>query len=327
MLGFKKPSVVVSTLNRIHPNLALEQLIIKRRANPTLMLWRNTDCVIIGRNQRLLSEVDVAAANKHGIDLARRFTGGGCVYQDLGNTVFTFVLPRSKQEKTFGNEVILRALRKFGIGAYVEGRNDLLISGQKFSGSAFQVTPKSFVHHGTLIRSMDMDRMKMFLTPHPLKFKDKPQGVQSVRSRVTQLNDHCTGIEHDALVEAVVESFKHQLNIREIPTKEVNEFSEDLQEPAYIKALDQLTSKKWIYDENEEAPKLAFMNQHGLFEISLSLDEHDIITSVTVNSDSLDLDIPRRVQRVLSNSFVGSRFQSTVLEEWVLRWDASTALA
>ena len=61
--------------------------------------------------------------------LARRKSGGGCVYQDLGNSVFSFINPvgdfAKEDFKTMNNEMLLGAIQKFGIEGEVSGRNDL----------------------------------------------------------------------------------------------------------------------------------------------------------------------------------------------------------
>eukprot|EP01056_Protomagalhaensia_sp_Gyna25_P002329 Protomagalhaensia_sp_Gyna_25__2328@NODE_2283_length_1174_cov_29_380617_g1890_i0_p2_GENE_NODE_2283_length_1174_cov_29_380617_g1890_i0NODE_2283_length_1174_cov_29_380617_g1890_i0_p2_ORF_typecomplete_len122_score26_45_NODE_2283_length_1174_cov_29_380617_g1890_i025390 len=96
VLGLQsKPSILVSSLNRIAANLALEQVLIKRKPfkSPVLYLWRNQDCVILGRNQNAHSEVNLAKVKSAGVEVTRRYTGGGCVYQvkDLGiKNRFTF---------------------------------------------------------------------------------------------------------------------------------------------------------------------------------------------------------------------------------------------
>ena len=55
------------------------------------MLWQSVPSVVIGKHQRLRSEVDKEWAKQHRIAIARRFSGGGAVYHDLGNVNFTFI--------------------------------------------------------------------------------------------------------------------------------------------------------------------------------------------------------------------------------------------
>lgn len=78
-----------------------------------------------------------------GIVLARRKSGGGCVYQDLGNSVFSFINPINdfaKQDfKTMNNEVLLSAMRELGVEGEASGRNDLVVDDKKVSGSAYKL--------------------------------------------------------------------------------------------------------------------------------------------------------------------------------------------
>jgi len=114
--------------------------------------------------------------NKSGIKLARRRSGGGAVYQDLGNSVFTFITPVKKGElplasKVVNNKILLRALSNLKIKAKVTGRNDIEVDGFKVSGSAYKVDLGKrgiggrALHHGTMLLSVDMGAMKNYLNP------------------------------------------------------------------------------------------------------------------------------------------------------------------
>lgn len=66
------------------------------------------------------------------IELARRFSGGGAVYQDLGNSCFTFLIPESLFKKSLNNEVMLNVIKnQFGVDGEASGRNDLVSNGRK----------------------------------------------------------------------------------------------------------------------------------------------------------------------------------------------------
>jgi len=85
------PRVLVSESPSPFFNMGVEEHLFRMTQRPTLFLWRNAPVVFIGKHQNVWSEVNVNVMEKNNIVLARRTSGGGAVYQDLGNTCFTFV--------------------------------------------------------------------------------------------------------------------------------------------------------------------------------------------------------------------------------------------
>jgi Lipoate-protein ligase A len=83
---------------------------------------------------------------------------------------------------------IIEALNSIGVKAYLEGRNDLLIDGAKFSGNAVCVHKNRILQHGTLLFSASMANLSAALKTRPEKFIGK--AVQSNRSRVTNISEH-----------------------------------------------------------------------------------------------------------------------------------------
>ena len=81
--------------NNIMFNLATEEYIFEHLPiiNPILFLWRNSKTIIIGKHQNPWKECHVQLLEDDGVILARRKSGGGCVYQDFGNSVFSFINP------------------------------------------------------------------------------------------------------------------------------------------------------------------------------------------------------------------------------------------
>ena len=174
-------------------NLATEEYLTMNAGEGvmTLFLWQNAHTVVIGRNQNPWRECDVEAIKRDGIYLARRISGGGAVYHDMGNLNFTFIARDGLYDVSRQTEVILNACRLLGIGAEKTGRNDLTVDGRKFSGHAYFSSQGCNYHHGTIMMDVKGDDLTRYLNVPESKLKSK--GVESVRSRVTNLRDHLDG--------------------------------------------------------------------------------------------------------------------------------------
>ena len=167
-------------------NLAFEEYVLTNRTNGSyLILWQNANSVIIGRNQNAEAEINRSFVDQHNIRVIRRNTGGGAVYHDLGNLNYSFITdagdPENRNAERFTTPIV-RTLRSLGLDAAASGRNDILVSGRKVSGTAQQLLKGRILHHGTLLFDTDSNMIAGALNPDPSKFQFK--GVQSVRSRV-----------------------------------------------------------------------------------------------------------------------------------------------
>lgn len=189
-------------------NLATEDWIFRELDPRThvLFLWRNADTVVIGRHQNPWVECRVQNMEADGIFLARRQSGGGAVFHDLGNTNFTFLSSSAGYNQDANFQIIIAALSRFGIHAERSGRNDILVDGFKVSGSAFKHTRERSFHHGTLLLHADLGRLTNYLNPSAKKLESK--GIKSVRSRVANLETFAPGIDHAAACTAVIDAFR-----------------------------------------------------------------------------------------------------------------------
>lgn len=189
-------------------NLAIEEHLLERvqRDQCVLYLWQNQNTVVIGKNQNPWKECRVDLLEKEGGKLARRISGGGAVFHDLGNLNFSFLVDKEKFHIPSQLEVILSAVRKLGINAQFSGRNDLVVDGRKFSGNAFCYRKHSALHHGTILVSLDYHKMVRYLQVPQQKIQSK--GIDSVRSRVINLADINPGITVEDVKEAIMECFK-----------------------------------------------------------------------------------------------------------------------
>ena len=167
-------------------------------------LWQNQKTVVIGRNQNAWKECRVAELEKDGGSLARRLSGGGAVFHDLGNLCFTFVMPHAVYDVDRQTAVLLDALQKLDMPAVMTGRNDLEIDGKKFSGHAYHTGKTAALHHGTFLVNASLERAAAYLSP-PVE-KIAARGVSSVRSRIVNLAGIDSRITIDRLSAALLES-------------------------------------------------------------------------------------------------------------------------
>ncbi|TDT02567.1 lipoate--protein ligase A [Erwinia rhapontici] len=192
-------------------NLAVEESIFRQMpaTQRVLFLWRNAETVVIGRSQNPWKECNTRRMEEDGIRLARRSSGGGAVFHDLGNCCFTFMAGKPEYDKSVSTGIILRALASLGIQAEASGRNDLVVNTadgvRKISGSAYHETHDRGFHHGTILRDADLSRLADYLNPDIKKLQAK--GITSVRSRVANLEELVPGITFEAICSAVTAAF------------------------------------------------------------------------------------------------------------------------
>ena len=142
--------------------------------------------VIVGLNQNPYAEVDVQYLEAHHITLARRVTGGGAVYHDLGNLNYSIAGPIAQMEDKFS--LMARTLQQLGVPAALSGRNDILVDGRKCSGYAKRLSKNRMMIHGTLMWDVDLETLTRALAVPGSKLEAK--GIASVRSRVANIKDY-----------------------------------------------------------------------------------------------------------------------------------------
>ncbi len=155
-------------------------------------MWQVNPTVIFGRNQLIENEVNIDYCRQHHIETYRRKSGGGCVYADMGNVMFSYVTKDENVTLTFNRYInlLVLLLYRMGIEAKATGRNDVLIDGRKVSGNAFYHIPGKSIVHGTMLYDTNMSHMVGSITPSDAKLVSK--GVKSVRQHIALLKDYTT---------------------------------------------------------------------------------------------------------------------------------------
>lgn len=152
--------------------------------------WRVRPTVIFGRNQLIDSEVNVKYCRENGIEYYRRKSGGGCVYADMDNLMFSYITRSDDVTTTFSHytHAIVEMLQGLGLNASDNSRNDIMVDGKKVSGNAFYHLPGISIVHGTMLYDTNMENMVQAITPSATKLNSK--GVKSVKSHITTLNQY-----------------------------------------------------------------------------------------------------------------------------------------
>ena len=159
-------------------------------ADDLFFMWQVNPTVIFGRNQRIESEIDLGYCRDNSIEFYRRKSGGGCVFADMNNIMFSYITSADDVVTTFSHYTGLVAsfLRSLGLDASDTSRNDVLISGRKVSGNAFYHLPGRCIAHGTMLYDADFTHLSRALTPSRSNLESK--GVKSVESRITTIREH-----------------------------------------------------------------------------------------------------------------------------------------
>ncbi|UNB80401.1 lipoate--protein ligase LplA [Klebsiella pneumoniae] len=193
-------------------NLAVEECIFRQMpaTQRVLFLWRNADTVVIGRAQNPWKECNTRRMEEDHVRLARRSSGGGAVFHDLGNTCFTFMAGKPEYDKTVSTAIVLTALNSLGVTAETSRRNDLVVKADSGDPQRLRLrlslAPWTAVFiHGTLLLNADLSRLANYLNPDQKKLQAK--GITSVRGRVANLVELLPGITHQQVCEAIQEAF------------------------------------------------------------------------------------------------------------------------
>ena len=287
-------------------NLAAEEYFLKNYEEDFFMLWRSEPTVVVGKHQNALAEINHQFVNEHHISVARRLSGGGTVFHDLGNLNFTFIRTVEKIQdvnfKVFTHPIV-EALRKAGVEASANGRNDLVIDGKKISGNAEHVHKNRVLHHGTLLYNSKLNALKGTLNVDLSRFEDK--SVQSKRSEVTNIAAYLSSPMR-------VEEFGNLLfseisNL--LPGAKVYELTQ-----ADRQAIQQLSDEKyrtwdWIYGYS---PRYRFSQQleteKGVIHLSLTV-EKGLIAEASI-SGAISEDLSLQLVKVI----IGSRHELSELK-------------
>lgn len=215
-------------------NLALERSLFDFVDEDTviLYLWQNSHTIVIGKNQNAYAECKVDEFIKDGGTLARRPSGGGAVYHDLGNLNFSIICKESIAKEHTYQRIVKEALGYFGIVSEFNGRNDLTVNDKKFSGNAFYVKDDVLCQHGTILINSDFKELSKYLTPDISKLERNH--VKSVESRVVNISEISDKITVESMKEAMIKA-TNAVRLGKAPTEsKVEEYKKIFENDEWI---------------------------------------------------------------------------------------------
>ncbi len=231
-------------------SLALEEACVERVGKgdvpPTLFFYEwEKPAVIVGHFQKIHDELNIDNCKLHDLDIIRRTTGGGAIYQDdQGGLTFGVIVPDQMVSKDINKTYqeicagVVRGLSNLGIQSEFKPINDIIVNGKKISGSAQTRRSGAVLVHGTLLYDLDVKKMFTFLRASQEKISDKM--IQSIEERVTSIRHHKAVTKEDVYA-ALIKGFL-----------DGKDFSHDSWTTEELQRAEQLvkeryTNPEWVY--------------------------------------------------------------------------------
>ena len=274
-------------------------------------MWQVEPTVIFGRNQLIASEVNVDYCRDHGIAFYRRRSGGGCVYADKDNIMFSYITRSDEVQTTFSTytTAVARMLRGLGLNASASDRNDVMIDGRKVSGNAFYHIPGRSIVHGTMLYGTNMEHMLNAITPSREKLTSK--GVESVRSHITTLSEHLPTMDIEAFKRHVRATLcDGEILLTDGDVAEIERLTLPYLEPSFL----------WGNDPQCEVTRGGRIDGVGSIHANVTL-KHGVIHELRLTGDYLPL--REDASNELANRLRGARLTAGDLRQALDGYDAS----
>lgn len=229
-------------------NLAIEEYYFLHSSEDYLILYLNHPSVIIGSNQALLFEVDQSYCKQHNIPVYRRMSGGGAVYHDLGNIVYSFISTKKENENMLDGSFlnpIVDVLASLNIPVKVGKRKDLwLTDGFKISGTASHISRGRMMKHGTLLYDANLKALKCSLDSketgiRPFSTPSVPSPVKNIRTYLEE--NGLSALPVAEFMGALIDAFLTYYDIRQLT--EIT--SDDMEKILVLQT--RYESEEWIF--------------------------------------------------------------------------------
>ncbi len=243
-------------------NMAVDEAVLQARildvVPNTFRLYRwSPSAVSVGRNEIVEDRVYFKAVDWFGVDVVRRCSGGGTVYHDCEGEVTYSIVAKASDLGGFSDisnvyfriyEAVVDALRLLGVSADfspgdVKNCPNLTVGGKKISGSSQSLSRGYVLQHGTLLRSVNLDKMFQLL-----KIKDVSctQAIDIGHQRMTSIVDELGhNVSVDTVANALKQGFKTILKVQ-LQEASLTPFEVELAEELY---KEKYSTKEWTYNK------------------------------------------------------------------------------
>lgn len=264
----------------MHVNLGIEEYFFRETNDDILLIYINSNSIVVGRNQVIFCEANLDFCKKNKIEVARRISGGGTVFHDKGNLNIALI---GKKKLPDLQQVISKILLEFEIATDIQPDNSIWFEGYKISGFARASSQNRELQHSTLLYDSDIDLMNNALESVFLNCDG--QLVKSNKSLVNNIKAlKNTSIKVNKFFEQFSNSLINELGIIDFDNYEIDK-------KLLKKHINEMKKTSWIY----KSSTFAFFSSKLQRMTKVELEE-DIIKSVYYSDDE---------NRIVETSFVG----------------------
>lgn len=291
-------------------NLAVEEYLFEFLDDDVFMLWQNEKTVVIGKNQNAFTEIDLKIAEQLDIKIARRITGGGAVYHDLGNVNYSYITKGGEINFEKFAAPVISALKTLGINAELSGRNDLTVLDKKISGNAQFTKNNRTLHHGTLLFDSNLEKLDNVLKVDREKLESK--AIKSVSSRVTNIKPLLKkGMSTDEFIEYLERYIEKEFCV----DKEVVLDNEKIGELRKRNA-----SRDYLFPSRDFVSKYSLKNKKrysfGTVEIYLEM-QNLIIKDIKITGDFFENRPVSELEELLKNKNIKEDLKNLCVENYI----------
>ena len=299
---------IISNSSDPYFNLAAEEFFLKNSMEEFFMLYINTPCIVVGKHQNLLSEINLDFSRMHNIKLARRISGGGTVYQDANNLNFSFIhncINRELINFTRFTVPILEALKDLGLKAEFSSRNDILIEEKKISGNAMHIYKNRVLSHGTLLFKSDLKQLSNALKSNYDRYTDK--SIKSVKSSVTNISNY---------LDPPLSIGNFTQNIFAYITKNKPDTRVELISDYEVLQISRISKEKfetwnWIYGYS---PKYKFRNSMSVMDYAITC-ELDVERGIIKGTELTITPAYRELEQCIVDNLINSKHDYDIIEK------------